>query len=164
MKTYFEKAWKIIPVFLTLLLLSTVGYAKTPQGMKADVNGEMRMRSGAETMISAEHMILASLEKQGLMENTAVVKGNSLLKEGEKTILKGKEMMKNTATRIKGKEMMMKGGTTMMEGKDDIMNGLKKKGMLATKVLKPEEQELVNGENMMLKGKSLMMDGERMFE
>ncbi len=164
MKTYFEKVWKIMPVFLTAVLIATVGYAKMPQGMKGDVSGEMKMKAGAETMISAEHMILASLENHGWIYGGDVVKGSAMLAEGEKMIRDGKEMMMQSETRIKGKEMMMQGGSKMMEGKDFIMNTLKKQGMLQSTTLKQDEQELIYGENMMLKGKNLMMDGERMFE
>ena len=163
MKTYFRNGWKVMPVFLTAILIATVAYAQSSKGMKGDLSGEIKMKAGAETMISAQHMITASLEKQDLMKDPAISKGIYMLKDGEKMILKGKEMMQNTDTRIAGKEMMMKGSTKMMEGKDDIMKQLTKKGLIKATALKEDEQELVKGDNMMLKGKNLMMDGERNF-
>ena len=163
MITYFRNLRKIIPVFLTAFLMAPVVYAQSSQEMKGDVTGEMRMKAGAEIMISAEHMIKASLEKQGLMAEPTIAKGNAMLTNGEKMILNGKEMMQHTKTRIDGKEMMMQGSTKMMEGKDFIMKELKKRGLMKTTPLKEDEQKLVDGENMMLNGKSLMMDGERDF-
>ena len=164
MKTYFENMWKIVPVFLSALLIATVSYAKTPQGMKGDASGEMKMKSGAETMISAEHMILSSLENHGWMNGGDVAKGNAMLREGEKMILDGKAMMMEHDNRIQGKEMMMEGGSKMMEGKDLILKELKKQGKIHSSTLKQDEHELAYGEDMMMKGKSLMMDGERSFE
>ena len=64
MKTYFRNGWKIMPVFLTAVLIATVSYAQSAEGMKGDLNGEIKMKAGAETMISAEHMITASMEKR----------------------------------------------------------------------------------------------------
>ena len=163
MKTYFRNGWKIMPVFLTAVLIATVSYAQSAEGMKGDLNGEIKMKAGAETMISAEHMITASLEKQDLMKDPAIAKGNAMVLDGEKMILTGKAMMQNTDTRVVGKEVMLHGSTKMMEGKDVIMKQLKKKGLITATALKEDERELVNGENMMLKGKNLMMDGERNF-
>lgn len=164
MKTYVENPWKIIPVFLAALLIAAVGYAKASQDMKGDATGEMKMKAGAETMISAEHMILSSLENHGWMNSGEIAKGNAMLKEGEKMILDGKSMMMSNDTRIQGKEMIMQGGTKMMEGKDLIMSELKKQGKIHSSTIKQDEKELTYGENMMMDGKSLMMDGERNFE
>jgi len=164
MKTYFRNLWKVTPVFLTAVLIAGGVYAQSSQGMKGDVTGEMKMKAGAEKMITALHMITASLEKQGLMENPAIAKGNAMLLDGEKMVLEGQELMQQSETRIVGKEIMMTGGTKMMEGKDVIMQELKKKGLMKTTALKEDEHALVNGENMMLEGKDLMMEGERNFK
>ena len=169
MKSYLRNSWKMLSVFLAALLLAAVGYAQTSQGMKGDVTGEVKMKAGAETMLSAQHMLAASLEKQDLMKNPVIAKGNAMLMNGEKMILEGKQLMQNTSTRIEGKEMMMKGGDKMMEGKDCIMKELKQKGLIQSTSanmasLKEEERYLVTGENMMLKGKNMMMDGLRNYE
>lgn len=163
MIAYFRNVWKIIPAIFAAVLMATVVYAQTSQGIKGDVTGEIRMKAGAEMMISAEHLITASLEMQDLMKDPTIAKGNVMLTDGEKMLLNGKEMMQHTKTRIEGKKIMMTGSTKMMEGKDFIMQELKKKGLMKTKPFKKEEQKLVDGENMMLNGKNLMMDGERNF-
>jgi hypothetical protein len=164
MKTYFRNLWNVTPVFLTAVLIAGGVYAQSTQGMQGDVTGEMKLKAGAEKMIQAEHMITASLQKQGLMENPAIAKGNAMLMDGEKMVLEGKELMQQSETRILGKEIMMKGSTKMMEGKDVIMKELKEKGLMKTTALKEDEHGLMNGENMMLEGKDLMMDGERNFK
>ena len=163
MRTKFRNLWKILPVLLIAILMSASAYAQSSEGLKGDLTGEMKMKAGAETMISAEHMITAMLEKQDLMKNPAIAKGNAMLIHGEKMILDGKALMQNTESRILGKKMMMEGSTKMMEGKDIIFKELKNKELLTSTALKEYEQELVNGENRMLKGKNLMMDGERNF-
>jgi hypothetical protein len=159
-----KNIWKILPVFVTAVLVATFAYAGSSKGMKGDITGEMKMKAGAETMISAEHMITASLEKHGLMKNPIIEKGNAMLLDGEKMILEGKTMMQNSENRIVGKEMMMNGSTKMMEGKDVIVKELKDKEMFTSAAFKEDKMELVNGENRMLKGKNLMMDGERNFK
>jgi hypothetical protein len=163
MATNFKNTWKIMSVVFAALMMTAVVYAQTDQGMKGDVTGEMRLKAGAERMISAEHLILSSLESQGLMKDPAIAEGNSMLTSGERMILEGKKMMQNPATRIQGKEEMMRGSSKMMEGKDFIMKELKRKGLMKTTPLKGDEKLLADGENMMFNGKSLMMDGERNF-
>ena len=163
MNTNFKNLFKIIPVFLTAALITTVGYAQPAEGMKGDVTGERMIKIGAEQMMSAKHQIMATLEKLDQTKEPPVAEGIAMLTAGEKMIMDGKAMMQDPTTRIKGKELMMEGGTKMMEGKDYIMNELRKQGMLKASALEAQEQELINGENQMLDGKNLMMDGERNF-
>jgi len=164
MKTNFRNIWKIIPVLLITALFTTVGYARTYHGLKGDLTGEVKMKVGAEIMVSAEHLLMASLESYGLTKDSVIAKGNAMLTTGEKMILDGKAMMMHAATRIKGKELMMQGSTRMMEGKDFIMNELNNERLQMASILKEKDQELTDSEGLMLDGKNLMMDGERNFK
>ena len=163
MRRYLRNVWKVMPVFLFGVMLASIGYAKSAQDTNVGMSAETKMKAAAELMISAEHMIKSSLEKQGLTEDPSIVKGNAMLTNGEKMILVGKEMMQHANTRIQGKDKMMLGSSKMMEGKDFIVKELKKKGLLKTVPLKKDEQMLVDGENLMLEGKNLMMNGLRDF-
>ena len=163
MVTSFKSTLKIMSVVFAAVMMAAVVYAQADQGMKGDKTGEMRLKAGAERMISAEHLILSSLESQGLMNDPAITEGSSMLTAGERMILEGKKMMQTSETRIQGKEEMMQGSTKMMEGKDFVMKELRRKGLMKTKPLKGDEKLLADGENMMLSGKNLMMDGERNF-